>query len=277
MSPEQNERSPCSPLRTPARSTAVENTANRQDLLDYLSAVTAHDPLITDALRRTGMPADRFCQTLLDRSGGVWIYALTVLDQIRDHDRNPADVDRLPAGLAGYYADTEPLAHRASDGCSAVIVQADLPRTNHRLEERVLRILSAVVCGVALVSLAGCSSAKDGDVGPPTNPPVAAGPFENFQQRSGVAAFVVAFRAAFPALADGRSDEDIASDVTHICLDDLRDPSTGQPAREAEAVALRRIPSRFERNGITPDWTTSRTILAFAKGTACSPVEVSGS
>ncbi|TCJ40503.1 TIR domain-containing protein, partial [Parafrankia sp. BMG5.11] len=83
----------------------VESTSNRRDLLDYLTAVTAHDPLIADALHRAGPPADRFCRTLLDRSGGVWIYALTVLDQIRDHDRDPNDVGYLPEGLAGYYAD----------------------------------------------------------------------------------------------------------------------------------------------------------------------------
>jgi hypothetical protein len=140
-----------------------------------------------------------------------------------------------------------------------------------------VRIRSALVCGTALVSLAGCISTKDGDAGSPVGSPAAAGPSETFQQRSGVAAFVVAFRTTFPALADGRSDRAIASDVTHVCLDDLRDPSTGQPATDREPVALRRIPSRFARNGITPDWTTSRTILALAKGTACNPTQVVGS
>lgn len=140
-----------------------------------------------------------------------------------------------------------------------------------------MRVRSAVVCGVALISLAGCGSAGDGETRLPAGPTSAAGPFEAFQQRGEVAAFVAAFRTTFPALADGRSDEAIASDVTHICLDDLRDPSTGQPTPDGEAAALRRIPGRFERNGITPDWTTSRTILALASGTACSPVEVNGS
>ncbi|MCK9904441.1 WD40 repeat domain-containing protein [Frankia sp. Cpl3] len=83
----------------------VESAANRQDLFGYLTAVSAHDPLIAAALRRNRMPADRFCSTLLDRSGGVWIYALTLLDQVRHHDRDPRDVDRLPVGLVGYYAD----------------------------------------------------------------------------------------------------------------------------------------------------------------------------
>ncbi|WP_076826895.1 WD40 repeat domain-containing protein [Frankia sp. CcI49] len=83
----------------------VQSTANRQDLFDYLTAITANDPELIEALRTSGLAAERFCRTLLDRSGGVWIYALTVLDEIRDQRRDPADVARLPAGLAAYYAD----------------------------------------------------------------------------------------------------------------------------------------------------------------------------
>jgi hypothetical protein len=83
----------------------VESAANRQDLLDYLWATATGDPQLADALAAAALPVERFCATLLDRSGGVWIYALTVLDQIRDQGRDPADVDRLPPGLAGYYAD----------------------------------------------------------------------------------------------------------------------------------------------------------------------------
>ncbi|WP_243408131.1 NACHT and WD repeat domain-containing protein, partial [Frankia canadensis] len=83
----------------------VESEFNRQDLLDYLTMVSTRDPLIADALCRSGMSVRRFSQTLLIRSDGVWIYALTVLDQIRDRDRDPNDVDELPHGLAGYYAD----------------------------------------------------------------------------------------------------------------------------------------------------------------------------
>ncbi|MCM3920722.1 hypothetical protein ND748_03400 [Frankia sp. AiPs1] len=104
--------------------------------------------------------------------------------------------------------------------------------------------------------------------------PVTAGPLETFQRRPGVVAFVAAFRTALPDLADGRSDEAIASDVTQVCLDDLRDPTTGQPAPDGEAAALRRIPSRFERNGITPDTVAARLILSLARGTACSRVHV---
>jgi len=84
----------------------VESAANQRDLLDYLTAITASDPALYEALRASGLAIERFCRTLLDRSGGVWIYALTVLDQIRDQARDPADVARLPSGLASYYADT---------------------------------------------------------------------------------------------------------------------------------------------------------------------------
>ncbi|WP_239309713.1 WD40 repeat domain-containing protein [Frankia sp. Cj3] len=83
----------------------VESAANREDLLDYLTLITGTDPQLADAMRASDLTASRFCQTLLNRSGGVWIYALTVLDQIRDGRRQPTEVDQLPVGLAGYYAD----------------------------------------------------------------------------------------------------------------------------------------------------------------------------
>ncbi len=80
----------------------VESQLNRDDLLAYLDRITTGDPRLAEAL--AGMDRDRFCRALLERSGGVWIYALSVLDQIRDQQHSPAEVDTLPAGLAGYYA-----------------------------------------------------------------------------------------------------------------------------------------------------------------------------
>ncbi|MCA1676308.1 MAG: hypothetical protein LC799_30410, partial [Actinobacteria bacterium] len=82
----------------------VESELNRGDLLAYLRRITTDDPQLAQALATAGMDSDKFCTTLLERSGGVWIYALSVLDQIRDQRRSPADVDALPPGLAGYYA-----------------------------------------------------------------------------------------------------------------------------------------------------------------------------
>ncbi|CAJ64963.1 MULTISPECIES: NACHT and WD repeat domain-containing protein [Frankia] len=97
-------------IRIPAGSRVVEridveSEANRTDLLDYLTVVTARDPLLSEPLNRAQMDSHRFCRTLVERSGGVWIYALSILDQIRDHGRSPKGVDRLPASLAGYYAE----------------------------------------------------------------------------------------------------------------------------------------------------------------------------
>ncbi|ONH59045.1 hypothetical protein CcI49_18025 [Frankia sp. CcI49] len=83
----------------------AESATNLRDLSEYLNTVTITDKLIIDALHDARVTATRFCQILLERSGGVWIYALTVLDQIRDRDRSPIDIDRLPDGLASYYAD----------------------------------------------------------------------------------------------------------------------------------------------------------------------------
>ncbi|WP_083873563.1 AAA family ATPase [Frankia sp. QA3] len=83
----------------------VESEANRSDLLAYLTSVTARDPYLAGPLARAGTDPSRFCRTLLHRSGGVWIYALSVLDQIRDQGWSPDEVDRLPIGLAAYYAD----------------------------------------------------------------------------------------------------------------------------------------------------------------------------
>ena len=82
----------------------VESQLNRDDLLTYLHRVTAGDPRLVLSLAGIGMDRDHFCHVLLDRSGGVWIYALSVLDQIRDQLRSPVEVDELPPGLAGYYA-----------------------------------------------------------------------------------------------------------------------------------------------------------------------------
>ncbi|MFN2496859.1 MAG: AAA family ATPase [Pseudonocardiaceae bacterium] len=81
----------------------VESRLNLDDLLAYLRRTTTGDPQLAQALATARMDRERFWHTLLDRSGGVWIYALSVLDQIRDQRRSPAEVDTLPAGLAGYY------------------------------------------------------------------------------------------------------------------------------------------------------------------------------
>lgn len=81
----------------------VESELNHRDLLEYLGAVTERDPLLAEAITNAAMTSEGFCRRLAERSGGVWIYAVSVLDQIRD-GRDPRDVNTLPTGLTGYYA-----------------------------------------------------------------------------------------------------------------------------------------------------------------------------
>jgi WD domain, G-beta repeat len=82
----------------------VESALNQADLLHHLQFITSCDKALADALDATRLNRDGFCQALVQRSGGIWIYALSVLDQIRQGGRAPTEVDTLPAGLAAYYA-----------------------------------------------------------------------------------------------------------------------------------------------------------------------------
>ncbi|MET8045302.1 hypothetical protein ABZU25_31105 [Micromonospora sp. NPDC005215] len=70
----------------------------------YLIFRARNDDVLAGRLAASDVTPKVFTQTLLSASGGVWIYALSVMDQVRDGDL-PADrLDALPAGLAGYYS-----------------------------------------------------------------------------------------------------------------------------------------------------------------------------
>ncbi|MFD4644194.1 hypothetical protein ACFWN2_43270 [Lentzea sp. NPDC058436] len=81
----------------------VESASNRRDLASFLDRVTRRDPRLSSAIDAAGFGADQFRRLLAERSGGVWIYATYVLEQIRGGAS--ADIARLPHGLADYYAD----------------------------------------------------------------------------------------------------------------------------------------------------------------------------
>jgi WD40 repeat protein len=89
-------------VRGRVRRIEVESELNHRDLLEYLGAVTERDPRLAEAITNAAMTREGFCRGLAERSGGVWIYAVSVLDQVRD-GRDPCDVTTLPAGLTGYY------------------------------------------------------------------------------------------------------------------------------------------------------------------------------
>jgi hypothetical protein len=75
------------------------------------------------------------------------------------------------------------------------------------------------------------------------------------------AAFLRAFRAAYPDLASGRTSTAIAHDADSTCFALAQD--------EEQAVILKRLSARFERNGITPDAKMSASILTLVRRTAC--------
>jgi hypothetical protein len=109
--------------------------------------------------------------------------------------------------------------------------------------------------GLALVAvLAGCTSTGGDTASPPTAAVTSAA-------AANTDAFVTAFKQAFPTLAAGRSDAAIADDAKNTCADIT--------SADGEPIALKHIPPRFERNGITPDDATAAAILALVKTTGC--------
>lgn len=76
-----------------------------------------------------------------------------------------------------------------------------------------------------------------------------------------IAAGVAAFKAEFPQLASGRADKGIGNDIDNTCFDIARG--------EDQSVVLRRVASRFERNGITPDATQAAGIVKMVQTAAC--------
>ncbi|GAB3946827.1 hypothetical protein GCM10027614_41010 [Micromonospora vulcania] len=97
---------PGHPLPTGARVARIDVTgeANLGDLREHVTFRTRNDDVLVRRLAASDVTPEAFISMLLSAAGGVWIYALSVMDQVRDGDL-PADrLDALPAGLAGYYS-----------------------------------------------------------------------------------------------------------------------------------------------------------------------------
>jgi hypothetical protein len=77
---------------------------NLQDMEDYLSAV-AKRPAVVGQIRAKEYSEDFFIQTLKEKSLGVWMYLHYVIKEIERGQRAPLDLESLPKGLVGYYAD----------------------------------------------------------------------------------------------------------------------------------------------------------------------------
>jgi len=93
------------PATTHVERIEVEGQLNREDLRTHLLRLASRDPRLSRPIAAAGIPQDQFVRMLLERSGGIWIYAASVLDQIRLTGCVPAVLEDLPSGLAGYYAD----------------------------------------------------------------------------------------------------------------------------------------------------------------------------
>lgn len=77
---------------------------NLEDMREFLeNAVDL--PTVETLLAESGIARDDFIATLLDRSGGVWIYLHYVLAEIERGERRPLELEKLPCGLWQYYAE----------------------------------------------------------------------------------------------------------------------------------------------------------------------------
>jgi hypothetical protein len=130
---------------------------------------------------------------------------------------------------------------------------------------------AACLLTLAAVLTACGSGGSGGDAGRPAagiaslaSAGTGEGAFNLVHDSEAAAAFVTAFRMQFPALAEGRTDAAIRDDVTHVCVDDIREGG--------DTLALTRIPSRFARVGIALDQHTALGIMNLAKATACQAV-----
>lgn len=81
----------------------ADSEANMRDIHAYLELM-AESSEIRPRLESSGVSGETFVNTLLDRSGGVWIYLHYVLAEIDRGTRSPRDIDKLPMGLWHYYA-----------------------------------------------------------------------------------------------------------------------------------------------------------------------------
>ena len=78
---------------------------NREDVAEYLEKV-AQSPAIAGQLAAHGYTAAQFVRALGDASAGNWMYLYYVITDIRGGLRAPLNLDELPRGLTGYYAQT---------------------------------------------------------------------------------------------------------------------------------------------------------------------------
>lgn len=82
----------------------AQDDDNLQDMETYLDAVTKRSEIAGQIHAREYSEAF-FIQTLKEKSLGVWMYLHYILREIESGSRAPLELENLPTGLVGYYAD----------------------------------------------------------------------------------------------------------------------------------------------------------------------------
>ena len=103
-----SQRSVSVPLHTyPYPQTVSLSSSDPHNLADveaYLRGV-AHRSAVAGQLRARGYSEDRFVQVLKEKSAGNWMYLSFIVREIQEGRRSPLDLEGLPLGLVGYYAE----------------------------------------------------------------------------------------------------------------------------------------------------------------------------
>ena len=82
----------------------AQGADNLGDMEKYLRVV-AQRASVADQLRAKNYSDAFFIQTLKEKSLGVWMYLHYVIKEIEQGSRAPLELEALPTGLVGYYAD----------------------------------------------------------------------------------------------------------------------------------------------------------------------------
>jgi hypothetical protein len=81
----------------------AQGPENLHDMETYLQAVVKR-PEIAGQIRSNNCTDNVFIKTLKEKSLGVWMYLYYVIEEIGNGHRVPLDLETLPTGLVGYYA-----------------------------------------------------------------------------------------------------------------------------------------------------------------------------
>jgi hypothetical protein len=96
------------PLRTDAPRHVLRIDASEErnltDMRLYLESAARRDSIRT-ALEAGGCTPGEFVETLLQKSGGVWVFSHYILAEIEAGERTPLSLAALPQGIWGYYAE----------------------------------------------------------------------------------------------------------------------------------------------------------------------------